>query len=88
MEEGRPGDPLYRRELTPEEAFIVTAATGEDRGAQLAEAMAERDRWFFAASMRLVEPGQPFDPAALEAAAAAAGRRSLGGTGDADAAPD
>ena len=88
MEEGRPGDPLYRRELTPEEAFIVTAATGEDRGAQLAEAMAERDRWFFAASMRLVEPGQPFDPAALEAAAAAVDGEAWVEPADADAAPD
>lgn len=89
-EDGRPHEPDYRRELTPEEAFIVQATRGEDYGAMVQARITERDRWFAAASMRLVEPGQPFDPAALEEAAAraAAWDAADGGgddEGDADA---
>ena len=68
-EEGRPGDPYYKRELTEEEAFIVNASRMEEFGARIEAGTAERDRWFVAAAMRLVEPGRPFDPAALERAA-------------------
>ena len=69
---GRPGDPDYKRELTEEEAFVVKAVRGEDYGTQMRRQEAERDRWFMAASFRMVEPGKPYDPAVLDEAAARA----------------
>ena len=71
LQEGFPGDEGYRRELTEEEAFVIKATLGEDRGARVRAQIVERDRWFLAASMRLVTPGEPLDPAALEEAARA-----------------
>lgn len=69
-EDGVPGDADYRRELSPEEAFIVKAVRDRDRAPRARALMEERDRWFAAAARRLVTPGEPFDPAALDEAAA------------------
>lgn len=82
---GRPGDLDYKRELTEEEAFVVKATRSEDYGTQLRRETAERDRWFVAASMRLVAPGEPYDPAALDEAAARAAAAEWPEDADADA---
>ena len=67
FEENEPGDPYYRRTLTDEEEAVVLQAKAEARDARTADGRVERDRWFRAAALGLLEPGEPADPEALEA---------------------
>ena len=69
---GRPGEYGYQRTLTPEEAFVASVAANGVREARVRSGAVQRDRWFRAAAMRLVEPGEPLDPAALDEAEARA----------------
>ena len=67
FEENEPGDPYYRRTLTDEEEAVVLQAKAEARDARTADGRVERDRWFRAAALGLIEPGEPADPDALDA---------------------